>query len=290
MHIYNQWLADICTVEPSRHVGLAAVPAYDPDLSVKEAEWAAEHGLGGISLPSIRPGMPLYDDPVWEPFWATVSDHDLVLSNHVAAGDEAGSQSNIELTYHSIRLIWRLVNSGLFERYPKIKLVICEASGAWWQFVMYAMDSMENFPGDLKRLPSEYAATNVYHGATFIAPEEAHTAVEADYWQNVIWGSDYPHVESTWQLGPSGDEEPQTHLHLRDSFAGLPKHKVLAMVGENACRVYGFDQEQMQQVANRITAPTWDEINTPLGDDRPSVHGYMTFRQNRSRFGHWKGA
>jgi predicted TIM-barrel fold metal-dependent hydrolase len=288
LRIYNQWLSDACSVQPERHVGLAAIPAYDPEMCVKEAEWAADHGLGGISLPAIRPGMALYDQPEWEPFWATVAERGLVLANHVAAGDEAGSQSGIELTYHSVRLIWRLMNAGVFERYPRIKLVICEALGSWWQFVMYAMDSMELFPRDMEKLPSEYAQTNVFHGATFIAREEVETAIEADYWQNVIWGSDYPHMEGTWQRGPVGDEEPQTHLHFRDSFAGLPKDKVVAMIGGNACEVYGFDRHKLQEVANGITAPTWDEIDTPLGDDRPSVHGYTTFRNNRSKFGQWK--
>ena len=62
------------------------------------------------------------------------------------------------------------------------------------------------------------------------------------------------------------------------------------MIGGNACDVYGFDRKAMQEVANRITAPTFDEINTPLGDDRPTVHGYTTFRQGRSKFGQWKHA
>ena len=44
-HIYNEWLADFCSVQPERHVGLAHLPMWDIDAAVKEATWAREHGL-----------------------------------------------------------------------------------------------------------------------------------------------------------------------------------------------------------------------------------------------------
>ena len=42
MHMYNAWLADTCSVEPARHVGLAQLPMWDIEAATSELEWAAE--------------------------------------------------------------------------------------------------------------------------------------------------------------------------------------------------------------------------------------------------------
>src|SRR5213075_2619409 len=51
-HIYNRWLADFCSVEPERHVGLAHLPMWDIDAAIEELEWAHAHGLKGVNFPS----------------------------------------------------------------------------------------------------------------------------------------------------------------------------------------------------------------------------------------------
>src|SRR5262249_26312850 len=66
-HIYNQWLADFCSVEPHRHAGLAQLPVWDVDASVREAEWARDAGLRGLNFPNMHSWLPRFDNPVWEP-------------------------------------------------------------------------------------------------------------------------------------------------------------------------------------------------------------------------------
>jgi predicted TIM-barrel fold metal-dependent hydrolase len=127
--------------------------------------------------------------------------------------------------------------------------------------------------------PSEYCATNVFHGATFMSRAEAQSAVQHDYYRNIMWGSDYPHVEGTWQYPAAENEEPQTHLALRDAFSGIPVDKVRRMVGLNAVDAYGLDGAKLQEVANRICAPSPDEVSMPLNPiDVPEVHGMFAFR------------
>ena len=80
-HMYNEWLADFCSVEPERHVGLAHLPMWDIDAAIAEATWAREHGLRAVNFPveagpvtelkrSRFAGLHYYNDPIWEPFWA----------------------------------------------------------------------------------------------------------------------------------------------------------------------------------------------------------------------------
>jgi len=126
---------------------------------------------------------------------------------------------------------------------------------------------------------SEICARHVFHGATFMSKEEAQDAYEKGYYDQIVWGSDYPHVEGTWQLPMNENEEPQTHLSLRDSFSGLPEDAIRKMVGLNGIKVYGLDQKELQQVANRICAPTAEEVANPLPQpDVPAHHGLFSFR------------
>ena len=50
--IYNRWLADFCSVEPARHVGLCHLPMWDIEASIAEVIWAHDHGLKGVNFPA----------------------------------------------------------------------------------------------------------------------------------------------------------------------------------------------------------------------------------------------
>jgi predicted TIM-barrel fold metal-dependent hydrolase len=49
---------------------------------------------------------------------------------------------------------------------------------------------------------------------------------------NMMWGSDYPHSESTF---------PQSRKILAEILAGVPEDEQAKIVGTNTARVYGFD-------------------------------------------------
>ena len=80
-----------------------------------------------------------------------------------------------------------------------------------------------------------------------------HAACDA-FKGRVVWGSDYPHVESS---------HPYTREHLRISFAGVPEAEIQQMLALNAAEVYGFDLEKLAPVAARI-GPSKAEIAEPL--------------------------
>ena len=49
---------------------------------------------------------------------------------------------------------------------------------------------------------------------------------------NMMWGSDYPHSESTF---------PQSRKILAEILAGVPEDEQAKIVSGNTARVYGFD-------------------------------------------------
>lgn len=294
-HIYNEWLADFVSVEPERHAGLAHLPMWDPAAAVAELEWAAGKGLRGVNFPRQQPGIPLYNDPVWDDFWSACEDLDMPLTTHAQSGPPTGAQmcpGDFEINLFEImgdlgrQALYKLVFGGVFERHPRLKLVYTEVVDTWWTSTLARMDSIAEFfrrsrslPApqqlnvasngliELPRLPSEYCKQSLYIGWTTLAPFEAQDAVDNGYDDHVLWGSDYPHPEGSWQYPRTDDEPPMTHLHLRDTFAKVPADRAAVMIGGNAIRVYGFDEEKLRAVANRINSLTFDELATPFDDE-----------------------
>jgi len=53
---------------------------------------------------------------------------------------------------------------------------------------------------------------------------------------NMMWGSDYPHSESTF---------PQSRKILEEILAGVPEGEQAKIVGTNTARLYHFDAARL---------------------------------------------
>jgi predicted TIM-barrel fold metal-dependent hydrolase len=295
-HMYNQWLADFCSVEPERHVGLAYLPMWDVDTAIGELQWARSVGLRGVNFPQVRSELLGYEDPAWEPFWSACEDLEMTLATHGGGGASTPKATGPMAAHiymaesnalNRIAPASRLLFTGVFERHPKLKLVQTEQQGAWYGNVLAELDSRwiafapQIGDGVLQRVPSDYLHEHYFVGASFHSRFEAESAIRDGYWRNILWGSDYPHPEGTYRFpeDPSDpDEVPMTRLAMRNTYHELPAEPVRAMVGENGVDVYGFDRDELAQVARRINAPTLEELSHPI-DERPNHWGFA-FRES----------
>ena len=181
------------------------------------------------------------------------------------------------------RAVWWLIHGRVFERHPDLRLVVTEQYEGWFIPTLRELDSVyarfgRTLSGDqLPRLPSEYGMANVFVGASFMSGDMAEEAWREGYATNVIWGSDYPHVEGTFQHLDDADAEPITRLALRHTLSRVPREAALLMAGLNGVRVYGLDGDELQRVAARIGAPTAAELSTPPASLPP-----ISPRSNRS--------
>jgi predicted TIM-barrel fold metal-dependent hydrolase len=280
IHMYNAWLADAISIQPARHVGCAQVPSWDVGSTIREIEWAHSVGLRSVNWPTPRPGILEFDDPKWEQVWRICEELEMPLTTHCGAIVPGLFSRDISQVPHAQPLVqmesggWpsrrglhRMLFSGVFERYPNLRLVLTEQAGGWWEYAMREMDSsyVDSYTAlkdYLPMKPSEYCHRNVFVGASFISAEEAKEAVDRDYSDNVMWGSDYPHPEGTW----AKDDPDRTRKHLRWAFSSLAPDRTEAMLSGNAARVYGFDLGELSEVAVRIGAPTLADIAEPLAD------------------------
>lgn len=306
MTIYNRWLADFVSQAPNRHIGVAYLPMWDIDAAVSEVEWAREAGLRAVNFPAMRDGeLPEYNRPVWEPLWSACEALRMPLVTHVGAGTNArySGLEGVALLqiesggFTSRRAVWWLTFAGVFERHPDLKLMITETPGNWFPSTAAELDAVWAFYdakrdeplnkallAQVPRRPSEYMARNVYYGASFASPYEVEQAVANGLSLQLLWGSDYPHLEGTFVYRDGREMPSVTRLALRNTFCGVPAADTLRMVSQNAIEIYGLDADALQVIARDIDAPTLNDLATPI-DEVPAGASITAFRSGSGGWG-----
>ena len=293
--IYNRWLVDFCAHAPERWIGLVHLPMWDVPAAVKVLEWAREAGLRGVNFPAPRPFILRYDHPDWDPFWSACEDLGMALHTHsrpeVGLAElmpppggvmNLGPLTSIESAWPSRRGLGRMVFGGVFARHPGLRMVLTEMPPDWWTYTTREYDSaylsFHRYHGeDIPELPSVYLRRQVFMGGSVPAPFEVEAAERDGYVENFLWGRDYPHPEGTWQFGGEpGTGASTTRLALRHAFASAAPDTVRAILGDNAVRAFALDESILQDVADRIGAPTAPDIAVPL--DHLPDHRMNAFR------------
>ncbi len=245
---YNDWLADFCQTDPFRLKGIAMVNVDDVQDGIRELERCARLGLAGAMITEYPLEHRRYDQPEYEPFWAAAEALEMPLSLHTATRREgkirgAGYQTLRDASSRATKAFYPalsmcdMIFSGVFERHPRLTLAIVEFELAWAPHVLAAMDytyrerheeAIYRFKGDMR--PSDFFHRNV----VLSFQEDAigirlRDVIGVD---NMMWGSDYPHSESTF---------PQSRKILAEILSGVPNDEQAKIAGANAARVYRFD-------------------------------------------------
>ena len=272
--VYNRWLADFCSADPELHYGVAALPIDDVAAAVGEVARARESGLrGGVRLEPASEERQ-YNDPAYEPLWAACQDHDMVLNLHGGSaypyrgGLEVMAIVLAETDFFTRRALWFLIFSGVFERYPKLRLALTEQRAHWVPGMLYELDSIyhsaycSELRQQLPKPPSEYFATNCFIGASFMSRTECEDREQIGV-DRLMWGSDYPHAEGVWPWVPEG---------LRWTFDGVEEAELRRMLGGNAIDCYGFDAAALRRRAESL-GPRVEQIAAQPLDAPPRAPG-----------------
>jgi predicted TIM-barrel fold metal-dependent hydrolase len=215
MKAINDWAIEYQHVSP-RYVCTASIPLLRVEDAVAEIERAAGLGFKAAFFPVAPPTqMDDWHAEIWNPVYAVLEETGLVLSYHIGTEPHDASTMNglyyrgpggallnyVETTYGGQRAVSKLIASGVFDRYPELKVMVSEGGATWGPFLADRLDEgyrqhASQVRPMLNRLPSEYLYSNVY--ASFQHDRSAPAALTAMKWQNVLWGSDYPHVEGTF--------------------------------------------------------------------------------------------
>jgi predicted TIM-barrel fold metal-dependent hydrolase len=223
----NEWIkAEIQDVAPNRLVPTAQLPLLSVDDAVGEVRHAAALGLHAVYIPTgVAEGMDDYNRDSWDPLWAAITETGMVLAVHIGTdGNDQGAAfrgpGGALLNYVASGtsgqvFAMKMVASGALDRHPDLKVLISEGGATWVPFLGdrlnegYRQHGMFVKP-KLSCLPKELLYRQVY--ASFQHDESAPAALSAMGYQNVLWGSDYPHLEGTFG---------HTQETLRELFDGV---------------------------------------------------------------------
>ena len=199
-----------------------------------------------------------YSSPDYEPLWAAAQDLDIPLHLHILTNrrcfDEAVHDPNSAVAMmggdpspaflachdHWPRMsLGDIIFSGVFERYPKLQVGVVEYDLAWIPLFLDRIDYTYTQRGVVESaklalgqgmLPSDYFHQNVFAGFQ----EDALGIRDRDIIgvDNIMWGSDYPHAESTF---------PRSRQILEELLRDCTEQEKAKIVGGNAARIYHLD-------------------------------------------------
>ncbi len=157
-HVYNDWLAEFCSHNPQRLLGVPLVSLDDVGLAVQELERCRKQNLKGAMIWGYAPEDRPYSSPEYDPFWQAASELEMPLSLHIVTGgvkspafQMAASLAKSEKytpgiaavsLYHFLMAdiqatLYTLVVSGVLERFPKLMIVSAENDTGWLPHFMY---------------------------------------------------------------------------------------------------------------------------------------------------------
>jgi predicted TIM-barrel fold metal-dependent hydrolase len=242
--VINDWSASVQR-DNVRHVMPAQISSLDIGDAVDEVQRAAGLGLKALGLPPGTPkGFPDFNRPYWDPLWDAAEETGMVLAVHTGPpvgedpvhhhGPGAGTMNYLYACYGGMDMAASMVASGILDKRPTLKLLVSEAGASWLPFIGDRLDEAfrqhsEFVRDQLTRLPSEILRAQVY--ASFQHDPTAVLTVSKMGFPNVMWGSDYPHIEGTFGHTQKtlhelfDDETPEVSVRIRQgAFLELFPH------------------------------------------------------------------
>jgi predicted TIM-barrel fold metal-dependent hydrolase len=244
---YNDWLAEFCQTSPKRLTGIAMVNVDDVQVGVQELERCRKLGFVGAMITVYPPEQRRYDSPEYEPLWAAAQDLRMPLGLHAATnrfGSGEGDRTStnrfaVTINFdHYVRMsLTDMIFSGVFERYPNLQIGAVEHEISWAAHFLDRIDYNYNqrargitgyrFKDNM--LPSDFFHRNVFLG--FQEDPLGIRLRDIIGVDSLMWGSDYPHHESTF---------PRSREILEEILAECTEEEKAKIAGGNAARVYNL--------------------------------------------------
>jgi predicted TIM-barrel fold metal-dependent hydrolase len=241
---FNDWMAEFCATAPSRLKGIGIINVDDVDAAVLELERAHGLGLSGVAITVSPLPEQQYDLPMYEPLWEAAEALGMPLSFHIGT-----NRNTDELNYEFTRAgnattdvyvrnsIARMIFGKVFERHPGLRVVSVEHETGWAPYFLnrldYAYTERRHYDGRMMfaddMLPSDF-----FRRSVFLSFQEDPIGIELRHRigvENLLWGSDYPHAESTF---------PRSQEILDRIMVGVSDEDRTKITCENTAALYGF--------------------------------------------------
>ena len=246
IRVYNDFATEFCSAYPKRLGAIAMINLDDVQLGVREMERCRKMGALGAMITVYPPEGRRYNSPEYDAVWAAGQDLEMPIGLHLAtdrwgAGESFQTEDTARIANtinsdHAVRMsLCDIIFAGVFERYPKLQMGAIEHELSWVPHLLDRMDynytqrsrgrSGYQFKNDM--MPSDF-----FHRNLFVGFQEDGLGIrlrDIIGVDNLTWGSDYPHQESTF---------PKTQEILDEILADCTEEERSKIVGGNAARIY----------------------------------------------------
>ncbi|MCY9698172.1 amidohydrolase family protein [Paenibacillus alginolyticus] len=247
----NDYTIEHWLEKDARLRGSIYVPIHDPVAAVKEIERLGSHPLMVQVLAPAGTKMP-YGQKFYHPIYEACERHNLPFTIHVGSEGHGINPSPTGVGYPSYYVEFRalrqqvymahmasFVFEGVFELFPKLKVVFLEAGVFWIAPYLWHLDQdwrgLRYQTPWVQKKPSEYFQTNMYVGSQPVEevpnPNLFMPMMESVYARDrMLFASDYPHwdYDSPKLAFPKMDKELAENIFYNNAadLYGLPKNEV----------------------------------------------------------------
>ena len=196
---------------------------------------------------TTRPGLKHFNDPWWDPLWATCQDLGAPIHWHSSAGlnrisiprwkgftqNQGQAMGPAGGFSTQAQFIPNLIFSGVLDRFPRLPFVCAETGIGWVNYMLEICDH-------------EWERRHLWTEGIVTRPSEVFKRqLYVDFWyeragielrhhigmDNIMWESDFPHSTSTY---------PESRKFVDRILDGVPKNERDQLCYGNALRLYGL--------------------------------------------------
>lgn len=218
--VYNDWMVEFQETDPRRFICNATLPTTGLKDCMDELRRVVDMGLRTAQLESYPSGSFTDPSPEDDKFWAMCVELDIPINIHtqfffptgdlgsklsaegVADQKKRAAKRGIDVQAGTFPVILtKLISSGVFERFPTLKIIGSEVHTGWVPYYLEKFDESvlrNRRAWKLPLLPSEYFRRNVW--VVYIVDEmgaENRYEIGVD---RIMWGPDFPHSSSNWPM------------------------------------------------------------------------------------------
>ena len=279
---YNDWIIEFCQSQSRKLKAIAMLNTDDPQEAAEELKRTAAMGAVGAIIPLSNSGKNRYDQAQYEVIWQTAEALNMPLS--ILPGTlRTFTQTPFGLrplnrddwlgkfirqscsTLHLRMCLASIILSGVFDRYPKLRVVTVGFGANWIPYFLTRTDEMyevrpermgpdnsqgrysdqyENYEMAQERagfsLPEGVKPSDRFHSNVYAAFKDDLIGFQLPDlmgFKNILWGSAYPQQESTF---------PNSKEFLEGKLANMTDAEKTALIRENTATLYGFQSEVSQ--------------------------------------------
>jgi predicted TIM-barrel fold metal-dependent hydrolase len=254
IHSLNQWIHETWTLDyEDRIFATPVITLPVVEKAIEELEWCIERGAKAILIRPApawghrgprSPGLPEFD-----PFWAKVVEHDVVVGMHSSdsgydrhQNEWMGSDTEmLPFQPQAFRMLsqWRPVEDavgamichGALSRFPTMKMAVIENGSSWVGPLLDNLaDTYKKMPQDFPEDPVAVFKRNVYVSPFWEEDLPALADLIGD--EHVLFGSDYPH--------PEGLADPASYVK---ELGDAPEEVVRKIMGGNLAKLMNVEDK-----------------------------------------------